>query len=131
MESCREELKVTPEKLQSHEFQYRLLEWDGTVCGFYCLERLNPQELEVEAFFVSPDHIGKGLGAKLWAEMVENVKSIGGKTLVIASDPFAENFYKRMGVLKIGEVASGSIPGRYLPLMQYDIPTKLVALVTN
>ena len=34
MQSCRDELKVTPEKLQSRKFYYNLGEYEGSVCGF-------------------------------------------------------------------------------------------------
>ncbi|WP_067619878.1 hypothetical protein [Alicyclobacillus acidiphilus] len=39
--------------------------------------------------------------------------------LTIRPDPNAEPFYLAMGAQRVGEVPSGSIPGRMLPLLQY------------
>lgn len=121
IEACREELKVSPQKMHSPEFHYQLGEVAGKVFGFYCLESLTDCEMEVEALFISPDFIGKGLGAKLWMHLLENAKSKGTQKLCIASEPFAEAFYLKMGAIRVGEIASGSIPGRTLPLMEYRL----------
>ena len=40
---------------------------------------------------------------------------------VVEADPGAVPFYLRMGCRVIGSVASGSIPGRILPLLAMDI----------
>lgn len=121
MQSCRDELKVSPEKLTSKKYYYKLAELNKSVLGFYCLEKLNVKEMEVEALFVAPDYIGKGLGAKLWKQLLVDSRTMGCRKLVIASDPFAEPFYQKMGAKNVGEIASGSISGRYLPLMEYQL----------
>lgn len=41
--------------------------------------------------------------------------------LVCQSDPFAEGFYLAMGMSRIGERASASIPGRKLPLLEMTL----------
>jgi hypothetical protein len=42
-------------------------------------------------------------------------------SLDIEADPFAAGFYERMGARRIGTVASGVIPGRWLPLYRLDL----------
>jgi hypothetical protein len=42
--------------------------------------------------------------------------------MFIASDPFAEPFYRAMGAERIGETPSDAIPGRLIPLLMYALP---------
>ena len=45
----------------------------------------------------------------------------GVRQLRIESDPFARAFYERCGAVRVGEVASASIPGRVLPLLTLGV----------
>ena len=76
---------------------------------------------ELEKLFVDPLAMGHGLGARLFAWAVRKVAESGGNLLVIAADPDAAAFYRRMGAVDIGMTPSGSIPGRNLPLLHYRI----------
>ncbi|WP_425441239.1 hypothetical protein [Ruania alba] len=45
----------------------------------------------------------------------------GFRSLVLDADPGAEPFYAAHGAERIGSAASGSIPGRMLPHMRFDL----------
>ena len=48
----------------------------------------------------------------------------GGFTaFTVDADPGAEGFYRRMGAVRVGTSASGSIPGRRLPRLRYEVTT--------
>jgi GNAT superfamily N-acetyltransferase len=125
MAACRTELTVEPRDIQDHVV--RLLETAGGARGFYFLR---PRELgevpggaeaELELFYVDPAAIGRGYGRALWRDMVVSARGCGYKRVTIDSDPHAEGFYRAMGARRIGEVPSGSIEGRRLPLMLVEL----------
>ncbi len=121
MESCREELTVTPDKILDERFDYRVVVMGNDVVGYYALESRSEKEFELEALFVEPSQIGKGLGRLLVEHAIGNVASKGGDTLLIQGDPNATDFYTAVGAEHIGFRESGSIPGRVLPLFQLAI----------
>ncbi|MCB1417324.1 MAG: GNAT family N-acetyltransferase, partial [Nitratireductor sp.] len=76
---------------------------------------------DLKALFVDPQFIGKGIGGALWRDVLENVENAGVARLLCQSDPNAESFYLKMGMTRIGETPSGSIPGRMLPLLEIKL----------
>lgn len=113
--ACRDELAVTMQRLASETT--RLATDQGRIVGFYSL-LFHPDNCELEAMFVEPEVIGSGIGARMWDDMIALVKEAGVTKLVCQSDPFAERFYRKMGMIKIGERASESIPDRKLPVLE-------------
>jgi N-acetylglutamate synthase-like GNAT family acetyltransferase len=71
--------------------------------------------------FVEPNAMGSGVGRKLFEAIVALIAAEGAKKLVILADPNAEEFYRRMGAARVGDAPSDSIPGRRLPLLEYEI----------
>ena len=88
---------------------------DGSVVGFYALSR-DGAEFELEHMWVDPRFLRGGIGERLFRHALDTVRSSGGASLAIASDPNAEGFYARMGARRIGVVAA-TPPGRELPLL--------------
>lgn len=147
LRACAAELTVTARMLEEHTV--RVAEESGAVVGFYGLlypgghradragsARWGPdpgrrrrgaeapasaEVPEVEHFFVEPRRIGKGIGRALWEDLLEEARRRGHGRVRIASDPFAEPFYLRMGARRVGDVASGSIEGRRLPLLEAPV----------
>jgi len=117
MAACADELTVTPDMLDNQTV--RLFEDSGTRHGFYAVSVKN-REAGVELFFVDPPAIGRGVGAALWHDLVLRAQA-GATGVRIESDPEAEGFYLRMGAVRTGLCPSGSIPGRRLPLLHYDL----------
>jgi GNAT superfamily N-acetyltransferase len=76
--------------------------------------------MELEHCWVQPARIGHGVGARLLAHAVTTCRAAGASTLRIASDPFAEGFYRRMGARPAGTVPS-TPRGRTLPLLTLPV----------
>ena len=70
---------------------------------------------------MDPAAIGGGAGARLLGSARELARREGFRRLLIHSDPHAVPFYSRHGARLVGEVASGSIPGRLLPLLALEL----------
>ena len=121
LEACREELTVHPHDLTRDVV--RLLEDDEGIAGFYQLRRDDPEpEIAcVELFYVRPDALRCGHGRALWSDLVIEARRAGIRALHIEADPHAEDFYVAMGAHRVGDVPSGSIPGRRLPLLRLGL----------
>ncbi|MDJ0759293.1 MAG: GNAT family N-acetyltransferase [Woeseiaceae bacterium] len=118
IEACRNELTVQPEQIQNCV----CADDDGVVIGFYGLAELADDGVELEALFVEPSSIGSGVGKALIEHAISRAASLGASRMLIQGDPNAEAFYLAAGASRVGERASGSIPGRSLPL--FEIPIK-------
>jgi GNAT superfamily N-acetyltransferase len=71
--------------------------------------------------FVDPDAMRAGVGRQLFEAIVALIAAEGAQKLVILADPNAEAFYRRMGARRVGDAPSDSIPGRRLPLLEYEV----------
>jgi GNAT superfamily N-acetyltransferase len=114
----RTDLTVTPGFIARHPV-YCAMRGSRAV-GFYALSGTGAQR-ELEHMWVSPRHIGTGVGRALFTHLVERLGALGVTRLRVASDPNAEGFYRAMGGRRIGTVAS-TPAGRYLPLFVVRIP---------
>lgn len=117
--ACRDELTVTAERCASEQVTVAVRA--GRVLGFHLIEG-EPPDGELAALFVDLDVIGTGVGGRLLRHALGSAARQGFRRLVLAADPGAEGFYARYGAAPIGEVPSGSIPGRVLPRMAFDLP---------
>ncbi|MEM7359924.1 MAG: GNAT family N-acetyltransferase [Pseudomonadota bacterium] len=121
MAACRAELTVDETKLSDTRFQYWVSEDKQEILGFYALEKQSDTTFELEALFVTPGSIGKGVGRALLEHAKAQAASEGATTLTIQGDPNAEKFYRAAGAQRVGELESASIPGRFLPLFELRI----------
>ncbi|HEX7776697.1 MAG TPA: GNAT family N-acetyltransferase [Parvibaculum sp.] len=115
MELCRPELTVTRNKIGRE--RVRVAEAAGELVGFSSL-RVGERKAWVENLFIRPGFIGKGVGHLLIRELIEYTRRHGILLVHVEADPNATDFYEREGFSLCGEVPSGSIPGRMLPLME-------------
>ncbi|MBU9722731.1 MULTISPECIES: GNAT family N-acetyltransferase [Bacillaceae] len=123
MTQCKDDLTITEEDVKE-KLTY-LVEDNSHIVGFYCLclfEQSNSSVGDLEALFIRPSGIGKGFGKMLWEDIVSRAKKHNVSSFKIDSDPYAENFYIRMGARRIGEVNSTVFSDRKLPLLEYVIP---------
>jgi GNAT superfamily N-acetyltransferase len=115
------ELSYNENQLRSERMRFFVLEHEGRPVGFYALARQSETQIELDALFVEPEYIGKGLGRQL----IEHAKSVaaamGATQLVIQGDPNAEHFYRAAGGVLTGTRESGSIPGRLLPTFAIEL----------
>ena len=76
-------------------------------------------DLYLDKLFVDPGHMGTAIGKALFEWAVREAKAMGVSELLINADPGAATFYKRMGCVSDGKLASTAIPGRFLPRFRY------------
>lgn len=116
LEACRAELTVRPEQLPD----VVVAELDGVVAGFRLLV-VEGASAELDALFVDPPFIGSGVGGMLLSEVLATARKRGIHVIGLDADPGAEPFYARFGARTVGVTPSGSIPGRELPRMEFDL----------
>jgi len=122
MAAATEELTHNAEELGED-----LVIWTGAVAvlGMAKLS-VSGEMAQLDSLFIDPNGMGQGIGAALFRWAATRAHTQGAKVMRIDSDPFAEAFYLHMGATRVGEVPSGSIPDRLLPLLDYalDQPAK-------
>ena len=121
IESCRSELRVEPHKLESSVYECFVAVEGDTVLGYYAMEPVTDRQNELDALFVDPVFIGRGIGRVLVRHAVERASVVGVETVTIQGDPNASGFYVALGARKVGDRESGSIPGRFLPVFEIDV----------
>jgi GNAT superfamily N-acetyltransferase len=82
---------------------------------------------ELALMFVDPSAIGGGAGRTLFEEAVRLARRLGYRRMAILADPNAAPFYQRMGARFVRNAPSDAIPGRTLPLYEYDLTSETVA----
>lgn len=116
LEACRAELTVTPAMIEAGGLT--VAERDGRILGLSRVEIGSDGTAEILLLFVEPGQLRGGIGRGLFAEMEATARAAGAVRLCCGADPGAEPFYRRMGMTRIGEEPSGSIPGRRLPRLE-------------
>lgn len=92
-------------------------ERQGLVFG---VARVEPDG-ELGLLFVDPRTINRGVGRALFEAAVALARRLGAKRMAILADPNAASFYERMGARFVSQAPSDAIPGRTLPLYEYDL----------
>jgi ribosomal protein S18 acetylase RimI-like enzyme len=118
MAACRAELTVRAASIRRGPTY--LVEADGRILGFYQL-RIHGALGDISMIFVAPEALRTGLGRRLWAHLEATARAAGATRLEVDSDSHAEGFYSAMGMRRVGEAASGSIPGRMLPHLAKEL----------
>jgi GNAT superfamily N-acetyltransferase len=121
LEACRAELTYGPATCGSGRMW--VITAEATMVGFSLLQG-NPPVGELVALFVDPTAIGTGCGRLLLLHTIDAAVDQGFTRLVLDADPDAESFYLRFGASRIGSSPSGSIVGRQLPHLQFDLDTR-------
>ena len=121
LNACRAELAVDPARIGSPDYRCFVAHLENTTVGYYALETLSDDIYELDALFVEPRFIGKGAGRELMQHALDVLRELHAVRLVIQGDPNAHDFYLAAGARHIGSRASGSIPGRELPLFEIEI----------
>ena len=113
----RDALSLTPQFVERHPVYCAVA--GASVLGFYALSGAGATR-ELEHFWVAPQDMGHGVGARMFAHAVATLRADGARVLRIASDPYAEGFYLRMGAQRVGEWPS-TPRGRTLPLFVLEV----------
>lgn len=118
LEACRAELTFRPPDVAARRIV--VADSPAGVVGFYSIDG-QPPDGELGNLWVVPERIGTGLGRRLWDHAVATARQGGYASLRIEADPNAAGFYRAMGAERVGEVPSGSVPGRSLPLLSFSL----------
>jgi len=115
MALCRDELTITGRRIGCE--RVRVAEVGGIAAGFSAM-KAGEGKASIEDLFVSPRFMGTGLGQILVDDFLDYARRHGIAAVHVEADPNAAPFYAHLGFIQCGEVPSGSIPGRMLPLME-------------
>ncbi|MGR4931663.1 GNAT family N-acetyltransferase [Bradyrhizobium sp. CAR08] len=118
LEACRRELSLSRRDLE--ETQVAVAEENGEIVGVVQV-KVSSGEAELLKLFIEPHALRSGTGRILFAWAAEVSRDEGATQMVIEADPDAAPFYSRLGARATGEVPSGSIPGRLLPRLTFDL----------
>ncbi|SIQ42559.1 Acetyltransferase (GNAT) domain-containing protein [Cellulosimicrobium aquatile] len=118
LEACRSELTFTSKQCSGGGM--RIAEQHGRIIGFALVEPAG-SEPELSALFVDPEHMGRGVGHALLVDALGAARRLGLHRLFLDSDPGAEPFYRRHGAWRVGETPSGSVAGRVIPRLCFDL----------
>ena len=119
IDQWKEDLTITTDFIATHEVFVALIEGEVVGC---CALVVTGALAELEHLWISPKHIGSGVGRALFAHVKARTVKLNLRGLEISSDPNAEGFYERMGAVRIGDLRS-EIDGqlRILPRMRVDL----------
>jgi GNAT superfamily N-acetyltransferase len=106
-----------------------VFETNKTILGYYSLVILNEDllvtpDIKIESglwlehMFIEPQHIGSGLGKKLFIHCIEQSELKSYEKLKTLSDPNASQFYIKMGCRYVKEYPS-TIENRTTPYLEY------------
>lgn len=119
IEHWKADLTITPEFITGNEV-YVAAE-DDEVVGF-CALTLKEGIAELEHMWVKPEHMGAGVGRKLFIHALQRATAMNATAVEILADPNAAGFYEHLGAKHIGRVES-EIDGqrRALPRLIVDL----------
>jgi len=117
MEMWRSEFTFSDDYFNAHESW--TAELDGKSIAFYTLEEKDGSAW-IENLWVSSEHMGNGIGKRLFLDALSRSRARGYLILRLESDPNAAGFYEKMGMYKVGESSRpiDEDPSRVLPLME-------------
>jgi GNAT superfamily N-acetyltransferase len=78
-------------------------------------------EAHLLKLFVDPTALRHGVGTILFGWAAEVARDMGARRVFIEADPDAAPFYRRMGARDAGLAPSGSIAGRMLPRLVFEL----------
>ncbi|GAA4872573.1 GNAT family N-acetyltransferase [Actinomycetospora straminea] len=91
----------------------RVHEVDDLVTGFATVLTLPDGDAELDALFVRPALMRRGIGARLVEDAARRARDGGAARLVVTADPHAEAFYARCGFRTVG-----TAPTRFGPAIR-------------
>ncbi|HEY6045987.1 MAG TPA: GNAT family N-acetyltransferase [Pyrinomonadaceae bacterium] len=101
IEHWRNDLTISPDFISANEVY--VSESNDEVRGFYSLI-IRDDKAELEHLWVSPKHIGTGVGKELFLHAMQHAAGQSISEVQLTSDPNAEGFYRKMGAHRIGDV---------------------------
>ena len=118
MDACRGELSFEPRDLELTPIA--VAEHAGKPIGVAQVKVVD-DEADLLKLFVEPGALRSGTGKALLVWASDVAKKLGATRLMIAADPAAAPFYRKMGAYDVGQAPSGSVPGRMLPKLAMNL----------
>jgi ribosomal protein S18 acetylase RimI-like enzyme len=118
IEIWSEFLTVTKEYIETKSVYNLIIE--DEIIGYYSFFHESENTIKLDNLFVLPEFIGKGFGKILMNDFISRLKFNDVKKIVLNSEPNAEEFYKKFGFVKVGQIET-SIKDRFLPVMELGI----------
>jgi GNAT superfamily N-acetyltransferase len=118
MTACRAELAFQPSDLSSSRIA--IAEQAGTILGVAQV-RMTGSDADLLKLFIEPSALRGGIGRMLFAWATDVARDMGARRLTIEADPDAAPFYRRLGARDAGLAPSGSIAGRMLPKLVFEL----------
>lgn len=100
------------------EWPVYIAEFEGERVGFFAL-KIVKGDPRLDHLWIDPRYIKKGFGKILFERAVSEAKGLNWTSFRIAADPYAEEFYLKLGARRIGEIQSSVKPDLFLPLLEY------------
>ncbi len=119
MRRCAPSLMVKEEGISEGRVLVAMDEAGQTV-GTVSIGR-DGDDAELALMFVEPAAMGGGTGRKLFEAAAALARKLGYRRMTILADVNAARFYERMGARFLRNAPSDAIPGRLLPLYEYDL----------
>ena len=119
VEHWKADLTITPDFIANNEMYVAVSGEEIVGC---CAIVLSDSLTELEHMWITPEHMGAGVGRALFMHVRERAADLKVPAMELSADPNAEGFYQRMGAKRIGEVKS-EIEGkpRVLPRMSVNL----------
>jgi ribosomal protein S18 acetylase RimI-like enzyme len=116
MEIWTPQLTFSPQYFEETESWVAVVE--NKPIAFYTLHEKNGSAW-LENLWVLPEHIGQGVGRRLFLDAVSRSRKMEYKVMQLEAEPNAVGFYEKMGMHKIDERIS-EVDGqlRILPVME-------------
>ncbi len=108
-------LTISQDYIRDHNV-FKLIE-NGFIIGYYSYVFKDEKVIELDNLFILPEHIGRGFGKYLLLDFLNRIKETGVEKITLDSEPNAEEFYVKLGFVKIGEFET-SIKNRFMPIME-------------
>ncbi len=118
LEACRPALTLTADDWMDSDLQVVM---EGERILGLAQVRGSGQVVELDKLFIEPEARAAGIGRQLFDWCVAAARKRGATVMTIDADPGAADFYRRMGAVDDGIVASSVIPGRFLPRLKVDL----------
>lgn len=114
-----EDLTITPDFIMNSTAF--VAENNEKIIGFWCRSDINSNDITPGYLFIDPEYIGLGCGSALYKAVRKDLCAKGIKSFTLEADPNAEGFYLKLGGIKIGEKESPVVPGRFLPIIKFNL----------
>ncbi|HEY1194463.1 GNAT family N-acetyltransferase [Flavobacterium sp.] len=118
LEKWSNNLTITEDYIEKNPV-FNLVE-ENQIVGYYSYLKKEDNQVKLDNLFILPEYIGKGFGSFLMDDFLERMRNEKYKKIILDSEPNAEQFYQKIGFVKIGEFET-SIKNRFMPIMEMSL----------